>query len=94
VSRLRRIEIDRRDAAGFARLVAEELLKLLEERGTLQSTGISSRRREEVETWRDQQTGSSASSDPTVTDEDFDSWSEREARSLLASMRRKKKREQ
>jgi hypothetical protein len=83
---------DRETEKPFARQVAEEVVSLLEERGTLRATGISSRRREEVDAWRERTNMESVSTDPTRTDESSDSsWSVREARRLLASMRQKKK---
>jgi len=76
----------------FAKLVAEELLKLLEERGSLGATGISSRQGKEVDAWRDTEGEESASTDPIPTDSNSEStWSMREARRVLSSMRRKKK---
>lgn len=87
----------RHEASEQAKRIADEirnllddLLRLVEERGTLRAVGISSRRGKE-ESWRDRSAGSSAFSDPTFTDDGIDSSSEKEAQRLLASLRQKAK---
>ena len=75
----------------LAERIAARVLELVEARGLLPVTDVSSRRRKEEAEWRDNEVSSSASSDPTGTDDSFGSSSDREARRLLGSLRRKQK---
>jgi hypothetical protein len=74
----------------FAREVAEELLRLLEERGIVMATDISSCRQEKEAQWHGDPASTNGSMGLTGTDSDGESsWSIREARELVATMRRK-----
>jgi hypothetical protein len=79
-------------ARRFARLIAEELVEVLgRERGIFVAADVSPRPREEEERWRDEKKGS-GSSGPIPSESSGElSWSEREAREIIGSIRRKKK---
>lgn len=75
----------------LARLIAEELADIVRERGTLVGADVSPRPRREIETWRDEEKGS-GSLDPIRSEDSGElSWSEREAREIVGSIRRSRK---
>jgi hypothetical protein len=82
------------DVRALARLIAEEVIVLLEQRGTLVATGISSRNRKEVAACRDEVSPTQGSSDPTAIVADGESsWSMAEADRIIRAMELKRQRD-
>ena len=75
----------------LAPFLVKQLASLLSGRASVADADVSPRPRREMETWRDEEKGS-GSSDPIPSENSGESWwSEREAREIVGSIRRRRR---
>jgi hypothetical protein len=87
-------QLKRGDRHTMARDVATEVVRMLDERASLDATGISLRRRKESDEWRDERQERIESSDPISMDESGESLSSiLKAKEIATIFRRRRKRE-
>jgi hypothetical protein len=76
----------------IARRFDEALAELLRERATVAPADVSPRPRKERQTWRSEEEESGSSDPIPLENSGESSWSDGEAREIVASIRRKRKR--